>query len=160
LYDWAAVLIGNLRNEPDGKAYHIGGMYVEFDNSGAVISTPSITRDESLEYYTNLNTNYPDRDYLRVPLIASEAENTDEALFSEPNLGRFYAHTTGILGVHGLDFADTANSVVYGGALVVYREYADAAQDLIFSRFYFSADQHVPKVASSQIGISWEITGQ
>lgn len=160
LYDWAPILIGNLRNEPDGKSYHIGGMYLEFDNSGGAITNPSITRDESLGYYANLNSNNPNRDYLRVALIASEAENTDASKYSAENLGRFYAHTSGVTGVHGLDFADTANSVVYGGALVAYREFGDASQDLVFSRFYFEQAQHTPKVASSQIGIAWEITGQ
>lgn len=160
LYDWAPILIGNLRNEPDGKAYHIGGMYIEFDNSGAAITNPTINRDESNDYYANLNTNTPTRDYLRVALIASEAENTDATKYTAENLGRFYAHTSGVTGVHGLTFADTSNSVVYGGALVAYREFADASQDLVFSRFYFPQLQHTPKVASSQIGIAWEITGQ
>ena len=159
LYDWACILIGNLRNAPDGKTYHIGGMYLEFDNSADTISTPAITRGESLDYYNNLNTNYPVRDYLRVALIATEGENTDASLFTTYNRGRFYAHTAGVLGVNGLTFADTANSVVYGGALVAYREFADASQDLIFSRFYFPAESHVAKAPSSQIGVAWEITG-
>lgn len=160
LYDWACILIGNLRNEPDGGSYHIGGMYIEFDNSGSAIAVPTISRAESLEYYDNLNTNHPTRDYLRVPLIATEGENTDSSLFTTYNKGTFYAHTSGVTGVHGLAFSDAANSVVYGGALVAYRDINDASQDLIFSRVYFSTESHVPKAASSQIGLAWEIIGE
>lgn len=160
LYDWACILIGNLRNEPDGKSYHIGGMYIEFDNSGSAITTPTINRAESLDYYANLNTSHPTRDYLRVPLISTEGTNTDDSLFTTYNKGTFYAHTSGVTGVHGLAFSDAANSVVYGGALVAFRDINDASQDLIFSRVYFSSGSHVPKAASSQIGLAWEITGQ
>jgi len=135
-------------------------MYIEFDNSGVAITTPTINRDEQLTYYNNLNINYPTRDYLRVPLIASDSDNTNTALFTADNLGRFYAHTAGVTGVHGLTFSDTANSVVYGGALVAYREFSDASQDLIFSRVCFAPTSHVAKAPSSQIGLAWEITGQ
>jgi hypothetical protein len=135
-------------------------MYIEFDNSNSAITTPTINRDEALSYYNNLNTNYPTRDYLRVPLIATEGENTNEAQFTTYNKGRFYAHTAGVAGIHGLPYSDSANSVVYGGALVAYRDINDASQDLIFSRVYFGTGSHVPKAASSQIGLAWEITGQ
>jgi len=158
LYDWAPVAVANLLNRPDGKSYHVNGMYIEFANVGASVGLPTYGRGDATEYYDNLNTSDGTRDYLRVPLIAASGSNSNNSNFSANNVATFYAQTQGATGVHSLDFSSGDGSYVYGGALVVAREWGDASQDLIFSRVYFSAPAQIPKAASSQIGLTWEIT--
>lgn len=158
LYDWAPVAMANLLNRPDGKSYHINAMYIEFANTGTTVATPTYNRGGALAYYDNLNTSDVTRDYLRVPLIAATGSNSNPTNFAGNNVGTFHAQTQGSTGEHGLSFSSVAGSYVYGGALVVAREWGDSSQDLIFSRFYFSAGSQVPKGASSQIGLTWEIT--
>ncbi len=159
MYDWGTVAQNLFRGEPDGKPYKVAGMYIEFDNSGSDVDPiPVVAREESLSYYDALNSNFPNRDYLRVPLIASEGDTSDAVNFPQNNMARFFAQTAGTLGVHGLTYADTSNSVVYGGGLAVYPDNGDTSQDLIFSRWYLQPALQVGKVVGSQIGISWELT--
>jgi len=151
LYDWGTIVQKLLRNVKDNKNYWIGGMYIEFDNSGAPVNpTPSITRDAGLTYYNGLSS---PRDYLRVAIAATEESSSDETNFPDNNVAHWYAQTAGTLGVHGLTFSDSVNSRVYGGALVAFRDPDDAAQDLVFSRFYFASANQLLKVVGSQIGL-------
>jgi hypothetical protein len=156
LYDWAAAVQNLLRNSPDGKSYNVGGMYIEFDNTGADVDpVPSINRDEGASYYAGLG---PTRDYLRVPLVANAASTSNVALFPGNNIATFISQSEGTVGVqNGLTFSDVANSRVYGGALVIYPEFADSSQDLIFSRYYFAPGSQIEKVAGSQVGLTWAI---
>lgn len=157
LYEWSAIAQKLLRGTPDGKNYKIGAMYIEFDNSGGSITAPTPDRSSAHSYYENLNSQNADRDYLRVPIIATEEYNSDSDTFDLPNAARFYAQTAGTTGVHGNSFSDVSGSVVYGGALVSTPQYSDSSQDLIFSRFYFAQSEQVPKTAASQIGLTWDI---
>jgi len=155
LYEWAHIVTTMMRNEPDGKNYSIGGMYIEFDNSGSAAAVPTVARDESLSYYNNLNISNSDQDYLRVPLIATTSANSDSATFALDNKAIFYAQTEGATGIHGLAFG--TGSKVFGCGLVAYRSSADASQDLIFSRSYFATANQLDKATGSQIGITWDI---
>jgi len=158
MYDWAPAVSMLLRNSPDGKQYHVAGMYLEFDNSGTV--TPAaIDRDETGSYYSNLNTSDPDKDYLRVPIIATAGSNSDNALFVADNVATFYAQTAGTTGIHGETFSDVAGSIVYGGALVAFRNgEGDSSGDLILARFIFPVPNQLAKVAGSQCGVTWALT--
>lgn len=159
VYDAAVIVAKLLRGAPDGKDYKIGGMYLEFDNSGAAVNpVPVVSREGSLAYYLQLHANSPTRDYLRVPLIATAGENTDSELFSDENLATFYAQTQGVIGVHGLTYSDSVNSRIYGGALVAFRDPDDDSQDLVFSRFYFPSSQQLLKPLGGQVAITWPIT--
>lgn len=156
LYAWGTIVQKLLRNVKDNKNYWIGGMYIEFDNSGAPVNpTPSITRDAGLSYYNSLSS---PRDYLRVPIAATDESSSNITNFPDNNVAHFYAQTAGTLGVHGLTFSDSVNSRVYGGALVAFRDPEDAAQDLVFSRFYFASANQLLKVVGSQIGLLWKPT--
>lgn len=158
MYDWAVIVQRLLRGSPDGKAYSIGGMYLEFNNGGTVDPVPSITRDGWATYYNNLNSSEATRDYLRVPLIATSEENTDDSLFSYPNKATFIAQTVGVgpEGIHGLTFSDANSSYVYGGALVAFVD-DDPDNDIVFNRFYFAEANQLEKLAGRQLGISWPI---
>jgi hypothetical protein len=68
----------------------------------------------------------------------------------------FFAQTSGAVGVNGLTFSEAANSVAVGVALVAAPSWADRTRDVVFGRAYFAVDEQVPKVASHQIGVSWE----
>lgn len=154
LYEWAHIVTNLMRNEPDGKNYSIGGMYIEFDNSGSAAAVPTVSRDESLSYYNNLNISNSDQDYLRVPLIATASDNSDTATFALDNEAIFYAQTEGATGIHGLTFG--TGSKVFGCGLVAYRSSSDSSQDLIFSRSYFITANQLDKATGSQIGITWK----
>ena len=159
LYEWGAIIQNLLRGSPDGKAYNIGGMYIEFDNSGATVSPPpSVARSDSLNYYNDLNSNDANQDYLRIPLVATEEATSDAVLYPKNNIARFIAQTAGTIGVHGNTYSDGSNSRVYGGALVAFLDETDAAQDILLSRFYFAEANQVLKPAGSQVGITWSET--
>jgi hypothetical protein len=158
VYDWGAIVAALLRNLQDGSEWHIGGMYFEFYNGADVDPVPTIDRADDVTYYTGLTGS---ADFLRVPLIATSGSNSDTDNFSEDNVATFHAQTTGVLGQRTgspLAFTDAANSRVYGGALVAFRDFSDITQDVILSRYYFAPGSQVEKVASSQIGITWPVT--
>jgi hypothetical protein len=161
MYDWATVAGELLRGAPDSKPYKIGGMFFEFENnSGAAVSPPSFDRNDGMSYYNGLLTS-PNRDYLRVPLVASSLNSSDVALFPGGNQLGFFAQTEGVTGVHGKTFSSAVQSRIFGGALVTFPDFGDATQDLVFSRFYFTeTDEQLIKLVGSQIGFSWSVTLQ
>lgn len=135
--------------------YKISAMYVEFENTALIPSTPSYDRDEGVEYYENLSLSAT-KDFLRVPLIANPSKSLASG-YSNINFNQltFIAQTTGTQGVHGKTFSDTVSSKVYGLALVAAPVWEDRTQDLIFARKYYATADQVVKQASSQIGVSW-----
>jgi len=156
LYAWGTAVSNLLLNTKDGLNYYIGGMYVEFSNSGLPVNpTPTITRDAGRDYYASLANPL---DYLRIPISLKGDGSSNESLFPEGNQSVFYAQTAGSVGMNGRTFSDVANSRVYGGALVVFRDPDDHTQDLVFSRFYFASASQLVKVAGQQIGIQWTLT--
>ena len=158
MFEWATI-VGKLLTQGLTN-YRIGGMYLEHENvasPGDAVSVPAFDRSGGIEYYNGLSTD-PDRDYLRVPLVASQVAVVDATDFPNGNELTFFAQTQGVEGVHGKPFDDTNNSKVFGGALVSFVNEDDATQDIVFSRFYFDvADQQV-KLPTSQIGLDWKLT--
>ena len=137
------------------KNYKINAMYIEFENTAMIPSTPSYQRSEGVEYYENLTLSAT-KDCLRVPLIAAPAKGLASG-YSNLNFNQltFIAQTAGTQGVHSKTFSDTVNSKVYGLALVAAPVWNDRTQDLIFARKYYATADQVMKQASSQIGVSW-----
>lgn len=159
LYEWGA-LVGRLLLR-QGLNYGISGMYIEFANvvsPGDPVSPPDVSRDASqgVDYYNDLASS-PDTDYLRVPLIASTMDSSDEIKYPKGNQLTFFAQTSGVEGVHGKPFSDTNNSVAFGGALVAFVDDSDFTQDLVLSRFYFAIDEQMAKLATGQIGYEWKL---
>lgn len=158
LYEWATVVGELLRNAPDRKPYYPAALYVEFENNGGVaVSPPVASRDEGGSYYEDLLA-HATRDYLRVPLTVTTLTSTDEDKFPFGNRVTFFGQTSGVAGVHGKEFSASQQSRVYGAALVATPDFADATQDLVFSRFYYSnSDNQMVKLVGSQIGIEWRV---
>jgi hypothetical protein len=157
LFDWAAI-VGNLLTTGNPN-YKIGGMFLEFENvasEGDPVSIPSFDRSGGIAYYDSLSLSAT-RDYLRVPLISGTLESIDEVNFPDGNLMTFFAQSQGTVGVHGKEFSDTAISKVFGGALVAMPDINDSTQDKVFSRFYVETSDQQVKLATSQIGLTWEI---
>lgn len=158
LYGWADAAAQSLAL---GQAnYKISAMFIEFKNvasPGDAVTVPSVTRSAGLSYYNSLLLT-SDQDYLRVPMTAVTVESSDIDRFPLGNIMRFFAQSQGTTGVGGKTFSAGANSKIYGAALVVTPSFADAAQDIVFSRFYFPTDEQSVKLASSQSGIDWEVT--
>lgn len=155
-YEWGAILQRLLRGAPDGGRYVIGGLYIEFDNSGGPVTPPAITRDGAGDYYADLAA---PQDYLRVPLVATAEENTDDGVYALPNTGVFYAQTVGSQGVHGLTFSNGAGSRIYGAATVAFRDPDDSAQDIVYARAYIADPaSQLQKLTGSQIGLTWRKT--
>jgi len=154
MYEWGAVLQRLLRGAPDRYNYAVGGMYIEFDNSGGVVTPPTVTRGDAADYYGSLTGT---QDYLRVPLTATAEGNSDTDTYALPNIGIFSAQTTGTQGVHGLEFSNAAGSRIYGAALVIFRDPNTADSDIVFARAYIDdADAQLQKLTRSQIGLTWE----
>lgn len=153
LYDWAEINGMLLRNEPDGRAYHIGGLYIEFENNGGVpVSAPTFDRSGGKSYYDSLSGSGT-RDYLRVPMTASTIADSGNG-----KLITFFGQTEGVVGVHGKTFSDTVSSRVFGAALVAFPVYEDDTQDIVHSRFYYESDNQLVKQAGSQITVTWPLT--
>ena len=70
----------------------------------------------------------------------------------------FFARSSGTTGVHGKAFSYAANSVIFGASLVAYVDATDASQDLLFSSFYFDPADQQQKLATSQVGLEWDLT--
>jgi hypothetical protein len=156
LYQWAEIT-SKLLTLGDAR-YRIGGMYLEFENvanPGDPVSPPIFNRTRNVQYYDDLVGNAT-RDYLRVPLIASQVLSTGSGLSNNQIV--FFARSSGVTGVHGKPFSYAANSVIYGASLVAFIDATDATQDLLFSSFYFDVPDQQQKLATSQIGIEWELT--
>lgn len=159
MYSWGTI-VGNLLLAAD-RGYRVAGMYLEFENvasPGDPAAPPSYGRGDGIEYYGDLGLS-ADRDYVRVALISGTLESSDEASFPEGNRPVFFAQSQGaVAGVHAKEFSESANSLVFGAALVAMRDEADSSQDLILSRFYFAEAEQQPKLSTSEVGVEWEIT--
>lgn len=159
LREWGAIVGRLLLRE--GTKYGIGGMYIEYANSASPVAPPTYDRDpdSGVEYYNSLATD-PTIDYLRLQIISGMLRVSDTDLYPKGNQPTFFAMTGGTSGVHGKPFSDAADSRVIGAALVAMPDESDSTQDLVLSRFYFDESEQIPKLATGQIGIEWEITLQ
>ena len=146
------------------RAYRIQAMYLEFENVADPddpVTVPDYTQADGLEYYNDL-INSDTRDYLRVPLLTEPllgVESGYEDQFEagvDGNLLTFFTISQGVTGVHGKDFSDSVNSKVCGAALIATPDFGDPTLDVIFARSYLDAADQVPKLPSSQIGVTWE----
>lgn len=158
LYQWATITSQLLA--VGSSNYRIAGMYLEFENVASpstTVTPPSFDRTRDITYYDDLVASST-RDYLRVPMTAAPigSEGTDLS----NNQIVFFARSSGTQGVHGKTFSDSVNSKIFGASLVAFVDNNDSTQDLLFSSFYFNtADQQI-KLATSQVGIEWELTLQ
>lgn len=156
LYQWAEIT-AKLLATGDSR-YRLGGMYLEFQNvasPGNSVTPPTFGRDRTIEYYDDLVSNST-TDYLRVPMTAIQTLSSGEGL--NQNQLVCFARSSGLSGVHGKTFSYAVNSVIYGAALVAFVDATDATQDLLFSCFYFDPADQQPKLATSQVGLEWQIT--
>lgn len=158
LYQWTEITSKLLTL---GSAnYRIAGMYLEFENTalpGDAVAAPTFDRARDITYYNNLSSS-SNRDYLRVPLTASQV--VTEGTNYTNNKIVFFARSSGTTGVHGKTFSEANNSVIFGASLVAFVDNADATQDLLFSTFYFGPSEGQAKISNSQIGLEWEVTLQ
>lgn len=158
LYQWATITAQLLA--VGSSNYRIAGMYLEFENVSSpsdTVSPPTFDRTRDITYYDDL-VGSSNRDYLRVPMTASPIGTEGTGLSSNQIV--FFARSSGLTGVHGKTFSDSVNSKIFGASLVAFVDNNDATQDLLFSSFYFdTADQQL-KLATSQVGIEWELTLQ
>lgn len=148
------------------RSYRVSGLYIEYENMGDpddAITPPDFERSAGIEYYSDLVYSAT-RDYLRVPLIQSPLLGIEagyEGIFTEGETGNkltFFTQTQGTTGVHGKTFSDSANSKVFGVALVAIPTFQDSTKDVILARTYFDAADQVAKLPSSQIGVSWDVS--
>jgi hypothetical protein len=146
-------------------SYQLDAMYIEFENvaaPGNPVTVPTYDRSEGLEYYDGLSASGV-RDYIRTALVSNPAigvKSGYESYFGtgEGNQLMFFAQTSGATGVHGKTFSDSVNSKVFGAAIIATPVFADPTQDVIFARTYLGVSEQVEKLASSQIGITWEVS--
>jgi len=168
-YTWGPIVAKALgfRPQTDRPNYCISAIYFEFEN----VSTPETVVSESASFPKDLSISYynafaSDRDFLRVPLIIEPTLSTSVGyedklpVEHQDNQLTFFAQTSGNSGVRGVGFGnnvDGKNSKIYAAALVAAPDFNDPTKDVIFARTVFSSGHQVPKEASSQIGITWNI---
>lgn len=167
-YSWgfiAAKQIG-YRPQPDRYNYNISAIYVEFENQAdpeTEIAVSAFDRDLGISYY-NAMVDSTTRDFLRIPLTIEPAGNIvsgyEDKLPLEQQINKltFFVQTAGTTGVHGKTFSHTVNSKVYAAALVAAPVFSDRTKDVVFARTIFNPANQVTKEASSQIGITWDIS--
>lgn len=170
-YSWgfiAAKQIG-YRPNPERYNYNISAVYIEFENQIDIedeISVAPFSRDLGINYYNAL-VDSPNRDFLRIPLIIEPAGSVsvgyEANLPTEQQLNKltFFVQTVGTQGVHGKPFSHNAaggTSKVYAAALVAAPLYSDRTKDVVFARTMFVPSNQVTKEASSQIGLTWDIS--
>lgn len=159
LHDWATAAAKLF--SAGSQAYRISSMYVEFENAAdpdADVVPPTYGRGpgEGVAYYDSLADSV-DRDYLRIPILASTVSSSDAELYPGGNLVSFFAQTSGVAGVHGKAFSDVAGSKVFGAALVSTPEQGDPTRDVVVSRIYFAANRQRAKSPTGQVGVEWEL---
>lgn len=155
LNQWATI-VSHLLTAGDAR-YRIQGLYLEYENvasPGDTVSAGTFDRTRDVTYYDDL-VGSSVRDYLRVPMTASTLES--EGVAFADNLITFFGRSSGTSGVHGKPFSDTVNSTIFGASLVAFVDNNDATQDLLLSSFYFEIGDQQPKLATSQIGIEWQL---
>lgn len=163
----AARQIG-FRRQPDRDDYYISGMYIEYENQtnpATAVTVSSFDRTLGRSHYAALESSST-RGYMRVPMRLEPALGvaTDSAGANTltqgglSNMLTFFAQTAGSAEVFGADFSHALNSKVYAAALIAMPKPNDRARDVIFARTNFGAENQVSKEASSQIGISWDIS--
>jgi len=143
--------------------YRISKMYIEYYNVSSptdTVTVPTYTKNDSRTYYDNLSA---PADYLRVPLMSNPAIHVAsgyESVFTEGVDGNeltFTGMSTGTVGMHGVPFSASANSKVYGIALVAAPAASDKSRDVIVTRGYYPTTKQQLKQASGQIGITWNL---
>jgi hypothetical protein len=167
-YSWGFIAAKQLgyRSQPDRYNYNISAIYIEFENQAdpeTEIAVSSFGRDLGSSYYNAL-VDSSTRDFLRVPLTIEPAGSVvsgyEANLSVEQQINKltFFVQTAGTVGVHGKTFSHTVNSKVYAAALVAAPVFSDRTKDAIFARTIFEPANQVTKEASSQIGITWDIS--
>lgn len=143
LYDWAPVVAGAL-SRGRHENHLLNYMYLEFQNGGEDVDpTPLVTRDAPYSYYNNLNSSYPQRDFIRVPIVTEGFQLSDSSRYSAENVLILQSRATAQTGIHGLPFNHASQSKVYGGAIICARQPANRSADLVASRFYFPPGQQL-----------------
>lgn len=159
LYGAETIISQLLRRDPTGKPWYLSTVYIEFENNGgAAVTVPTPTEDSGISYYDSLALSST-RDYLRVPVIATILESSDEDLYPGGNIVRYLAHTSGTAGVNGKPFSSAQQSRVYGAAMVATPVDGDHTQDVVYSRVYYNSpsDQFI-KTATTQIAMEYRDT--
>lgn len=154
LYDWSRIVARLLTQGLSN--YRIGAINIEYENVADPddpVTIPTFDRSGGIAYYDGLSVSAV-RDYIRAPLIAGVFEDGDDANLSD-NVLRFFAQTSGVVGVHGKAFSEAANSKVFGIGLVSMPDEDDATQDIVMGRLYFDADDQVVKLDSSNVGVEY-----
>jgi len=137
--------------------FRLGTMYVEFENladPADAPSVPSFDRTGGVGYYNGLGSS-PDKDFIRVPITVSPALSSSDESVYENNLATFFAVTEGLAGFHGKSFGPSANSAVYGAALVASPEVDDQSQDRVYARTYTGIGKLL-KQSGFEIGVTWQ----
>lgn len=172
-YTWghiAAMLFG-ARPGTERENYRIGAVYFEYENvlsaDTAVVEPQSFPRNLAVPYAFYDSTDWQNgtntRDILRVPIVVTPALSTSNGYQSllpteqQTNQITFFAQTSGVSGVFGLNFSAGNFSKVFAAALVATPAVDDMTKDVVFARTVFDSSSQVVKDASSQIGITWTV---
>lgn len=163
-YSWGAVAaqcigLGNAN-------YRVNAMYLEYENVADAddpVTIPTYERGDGIDYYRNL-VYTGSRDFLRVPLSLQPSIGIEpgfEDYFTPGLTGNvltFHTQSQGTAGFNGKPFSAGVNSKIFGVALVATPNFSDQTKDIILARTYFDVSDQTLKMASSQVGVTWDIS--
>lgn len=152
LYDWGGVIAGALSKLKHDK-FLLNYLYIEFDVTGTPVNPlPTVGRGGAYQYYGNLHSSNPNRDYVRAAIEMEGFTNTDATKYVIENALRVQASI--FPGATGTALVVPATAYVYGGAVVCARKPEDPGQDIIFARFYFAPAQQL-SLSAGQLDCSY-----
>jgi len=163
-YGWGTVAAQCIAK--GNRNFKVNAIYIEYENvasPGDTVAVPTYGRDEGYDYYADLSLS-ANRDFIRAPLLVepgiSIAAGFEDYFTAgvDGNQATFYTQSQGSTGFHGKSFSAGANSKVFGVALVATPDFADPTQDVVVARTYFATGNQTLKLASSQIGITWDVS--
>jgi hypothetical protein len=128
--------------------YAITHMYLEFANG--VFTAPSFTRADGRSYYAGLGGS---SDFLRIALSASPRLSASSASYVTNQL-TFFAQANDGTGVNALSFSGISRLV---GVALVTSPTGIYADDVVYSRLYFTTPNQVPKVSGQQLGVEYPV---
>ena len=149
-YDWATAAAALFAGTPGN--YHVGGMFLEYENvenPGDEVTPPTLDRTRNIDYYVSLGSS-PSRDFLRVGLAGKAVSTTDDLNYKGNSI-TYLGRSSGVRGVHGKDFSDTANSRVFGVSLVAFVDPGDFTKDIVLASAYLSGSSQMEKTPGGQI---------
>jgi len=163
-YSYAHIVVNLAMNA--NPVYQPAYLYVEYANvaePGNTVTAPIINRADGVNYYLGLSSSST-ADFIRIPITSSSlardlsytgTQYLPTGLFNQI---LFQALTVGTHGINGKPFLTSANSTIYGTAVVSAPVPGDVTQDIVWGRSYYLAAQQLVIPATGTVSVNYGLT--